>query len=385
MRWLAERLILPPVLALSIATGASAQATARTPPYSLFLSAGGTYDSNVTFSPESGERGGEFGSQLQAGADRNWMFRRGSLSVNGNAAENLYGESPNLNALTYAVGFNASYSITRRLSWSALDTLTSGYAQETKLLTDVGLVLPKVITRTNSASTSLSYALSPKSQIRWGLGETSVVFDASQLTSGARIFSNFSFTREVGAASAAGVSYQYDATTTEGGDSGTIQALLGTWRTTFAKKYVWTASAGIRPYTLPGVSGFVISPALSTGLSTGVGRNQSVSVNYDQTVEQALGSSGTRETRGIVGNYSVSVGTRLGLGANGSYVRGTYPQDPNLKLDSRVATMSAQYRLVKNIGVTAFVAYYLQHDSSLPATSSYRVSLSMAYRTSWGR
>jgi hypothetical protein len=383
MRRLAERLSLASVVALLVATGASAQGAAPAPPWSLSLSAGETYDSNVTFSPVNGESAGEFGSQLQAGAARTWTLRRGSLGITGNIAENLYNQSTNLNALTYDVGASASYSITRRLSWSAVDTLSSGYAQDAKLLTDAGLLLPKVITRTNLATTSLSYALSPRSQIRWAVGETSIVFDSSQLASGARIFSSFSFSREVGAASGVGVSYQYDATTTEGGDSGTIEALLANWRTTFAKKYAWTASAGVRPYTLPGVSGFVISPALATGLSASLGRTQSVALTYDQSVEQAIGPSGTRETKGVSAAYSVSAGSRLNLGVNGNYVRSTYPQDPNRRLAARMGTASARYRLLKNLGLSAFVAYYLQDEGSVSPTSSYRASLAMAYRTSW--
>jgi len=383
MKWLAERLILASVLTLSIASGASAQAAAaQAPPWSFFFSAGETYDSNVTFSPVSGEASGEFGTQLQAGGGRIWVLRRGSLGVNANVAENLYNQTVDLNALTYSVGFNASYLITRRLSWNAVDTLTSGYAQDTKLLTDAGLVLAKTITRTNSASTSLAYALSPRSQISWGVGETRIVFDSSQLASGSSLFSNAAFTRDVFTASSVGVSYQYSATTTEGGENGTIETLLGTWRTTFAKKYVWTAAAGIRPYTLPGL-GFVISPALSTGLTATLSDTQSVGVNYDQTVEQAIGSSGTRETRLVSANYSVSVGSRLGLGVNGSYVRGSYREAPNLRQDARLGAFSARYRLLKNLGVTGQVAYYLQDDVLLPSTSSYRASLSVAYRTSW--
>ena len=122
---------------------------------------------------------------------------------------------------------------------------------------------------------------------------------------------------------------------------------------------------------------------ISTGLSTGIGPTQSVALNFDQTVEQAIGSSGTRETRGVSANYALSVGSRLGLGVNGSYVRGTYPQDPNFRQEARVSTLSARYRLLKNLGVTAFLAYYVQNDRSVPTTSSYRASLQMAYRTSW--
>jgi hypothetical protein len=218
MRWLAAWLGLAWGLTLLLATPARAQvAPPPAEPWSLSFGAGEVYDSNLNFSPGTGSGGaGEFGSQIYAGGSRTWTGRRGGGSLNGNAADSFYSHATDFNAFTYGVGASGSYQVTRRLTWTANDTLSSAYAQDTTLLTNAGLLLPKIIVRTNSATSAFSYALSPKSQIIWGLTTTAVGFASPQFAGATNVGTNFNFSRQLGTSQTLGISYDYQITNSSG-------------------------------------------------------------------------------------------------------------------------------------------------------------------------
>ena len=123
-------------------------------------------------------------------------------------------------------------------------------------------------------------------------------------------------------------------------------------------------------------------PRLVHGFGAGVSR-QSVSsmLNYNQTIEQALGSSGTRETRGIVAT-TLSVGTRLGLSEHGSY-GGARPRKSSLSWIRgwRRCTPDVVW---SSIGVaTAFLASSPEDEASVPADLSYRAFIVHRISRAW--
>ena len=96
---------------------------------------------------------------FDAGLTRNWTLPRGSFSLTGDVNPLYYRESTSLNRLNYTAGAGASYALTPRLSWTLSDSLLSGYTQDSRVLTEAGLVFAKVVTRTNTAATQLTYEL----------------------------------------------------------------------------------------------------------------------------------------------------------------------------------------------------------------------------------
>jgi hypothetical protein len=261
MRRLAARLVWSWGLTLSLTTGVRAQIAAPpAEPWSLSLGVGETYDTNLTFSSETGSgTRGEFGSHLSAGGSRTWTGPRGSVSLNGNAADFFYRHTSALDAFTFGFGAGGAYAVTRRLTWSVNDTLSSAYAQDTTLLTNAGLLFPRVIVHTNSASNAFSYDLSPKSQIVWGLSTQAVGFAASKFAGAKNIGSNLNFVRRLGSSESIGIGYDFQISNSSGA-AGTVQAVQGTWRRSVGQRATLAVSGGIRPYTLPGVSGYLISP-----------------------------------------------------------------------------------------------------------------------------
>jgi hypothetical protein len=383
MKRLAERLVLSCGLTLFLATGARAQAPAPAEPWSLSLGAGEIYDSNLNFAPGTGSGGrGEFGSQLYAGGSRTWTGRRSNVGVNGTAADSFYNHASSVSAFTYGLGASASYEVTRRLSWTANDTLSSAYAQDTTLLTNAGLILPKIIVRTNSATNAFSYALSPKSRIVWGLSTTAIGFASPQFAGATNVGTNLNFSRQLGTSQTLGISYDYQITNSSG-VMGTVQALQGLWRRSIGQSMTIAVTGGVRPYTLPGLPGYRISPAVNASLSVPLGRVQSFVVSFDEGVETAIGGIGTHETQGIFATYTLKASGRLILDLSGNYVRGIYPQIPGRHLDGRLATADVSYRVMNNLGVVVGGGYYLRSDTPGTPTRAYRASLSMAYRTAW--
>jgi hypothetical protein len=383
MRWLAGRLVLSLGLTLSLATGVRAQAAAPADPWSLSLGLGEIYDSNLNFSPETGVvSSGEFGTQLSGGGGRRWVRPRGSVSVTGNVAESRYSHTASLNAFTYGLGADASYDVTRRLKWTGNDTLSSAYAQDTALLTRGGLILPKVIVRTNSATSAFSYAVSPKTQVHWGLSTQDIGFASPQFAGAYNIGTTLNVSRRLGTSQTVGVGYDYQITNSNG-VRGSVQALQGTWQRPIGQSMTLAVSGGVRPYTLPGFPGYRISPAVTASLTAPLGSIQSFVVSYDEGVETAIGGIGTHETQGIFGTYTVRASGRLSVSVGGNYVRGIYPQIPGRRLNGRLATTDVACRLMNNLGVVFGGGYYHRHDTPGTPVSAYRASLSMAYRTSW--
>src|SRR5258705_9918857 len=179
------------VLALTVlmANDASAQN------WTLTLGAGEAYDSNTALAGST--ETGSLSTNVLAGVGRNVPFRGGGLNFAANASQVFYRDNTPLNNLNYSLVGGFTLAVTRRLSWSASDSLISSYSRDSKILTDSGLFLPTVVTRTNARSTQLTYALTQRTQVHWGLSEQSVVFGSPDLLGGAHLTSIIGLSRRM--------------------------------------------------------------------------------------------------------------------------------------------------------------------------------------------
>jgi hypothetical protein len=346
-------------------------------PWSLRFGVNEVLEDNVQLTSGGG---GDLGSRVDVGVGRDVTFRGGQIRVVADAGQLLYQQAKNLNQLTYGVGVNTTYLVTRRLTWRVSEFLTSNYAQDTRVLTDVGLILPRVLTRSNSASTELLYDLSRQTQIRASLAAQTVSFASAELTGASNVVTTVRLDRLVGRSQSVGINWGQTIASTITGD---IQGLLGTWRGTFGRGVTLNAAGGVRPYKLEGRSGYQFAPALLVGIDARLTPTVTVSGNYERAVEQAYGFSGTHLAHRLLASSTVGVGRRVTVEGSASYGLNTYPLDPNFRLTGTAESLSVAYKIVDNLTVSGLSSLWYRQDSAAPAILATRVGVSLSYGFAW--
>jgi hypothetical protein len=349
------------------------------PSWSLSTAIGGSYDSNPSFSV-----GGEpdFATRASVSFGRVWAMRRGGARLGGEVNRPFYNDPTSPSTTAYGLGASLSYAITRRLNWTLGSSAASSLAQDAELITDAGVVLPNVVATTGTASTTLSYALTPRSSLNWSYGQNGVGFESTIFKGGQGLGTALGLTRQLTRTQSIGLTANYSRTfTTEGTTQ--VQSYTATWQTQFGKGWTFHATGGIRPYTIPGVEGWAVSPAVSTGISRGVGENQTVSLSYDRTIEQAFGLDRTHLVQAVAGSYVVTLGRKLSIEASGSYAYGTYPLLPDLKLIGQLGSASATYRFIENLGVFVSGTVYRREYRPEPPAATFRIGAGLTYGLTW--
>jgi hypothetical protein len=369
------------VLTAVLAPQASAQAekTAASVPWSLTLGVDEQYDSNVSFS--TAQTAGDLGSRFGAHLARDWDLRRGRVTFGGDARQLVYRQSTSLNQFTYGLEVGVTYLISPRLSWRLGDAVTSAYAQDSRPLLDAGLVFPKVLTRVNVATSELTYDLSRTTQVRWRVGQQNVSFNSPAFSAGSNLSTGVSLTRTVTQSQTVGV--RIDQSFATNGTTGDVGGLLGTWQLT-GNSVTLAASMGIRPYTLPGHSGYLFAPGGSIGVTGRLPGPSALGLRYERAVEQAYGiSTGTHLAHRVTATYVVTAGRRVTLDASANYGLNTYPLQPDLRLEGRTAAVGLRYLLVQNLSVGGQYTIWVRRDQSSAPVTTYRDTVSLLYGVSW--
>ncbi|MEO6236667.1 MAG: hypothetical protein ABIQ52_06675 [Vicinamibacterales bacterium] len=282
--------------------------------------------------------------------------------------------------LSYGFGAGGSYSLTRRLSWRASESLSSSLAQDSEILTTGGTVLPGVVARTNVASTSLGYLVSPKVQLEASVSETSVLFPGSEYQDGSSVAVQTRVSRQVGKNQSVGVSF---GTAFSSGTTGDIQGLLATWQRTFGRDLTLSATGGVRPYVLYGVSGYQFAPGGSFALGKRWVRGQSFTIAYERAVEQAFGFNRTHLAHRINAGYAFALGRQMALDGTANYGLNTYPQIAGFQMGGRTATAGVRYLLRSQLSLGATVGVWNKFETGAPATTIYRAGVSLSYGGAW--
>jgi hypothetical protein len=341
-----------------------------------------TFDSNVgdlQLTPQGDTiAAGDWHTGLEGSLSRAWVFPRSSLAVTGTGDQLFYRNTKSLNRFTYGLAAGGSHSLTSRLIWRGSESLTSMYAPDSAFLTTAGLVLPRVLTRINIASTGVSYQVTRKVQFNASVTGSSVIFPGSQLTNGTGITLQTSVSRQLTKNQTLGVSFGH--TFSGGGD---IQGVLGTWQRTFGRGLSLNAAFGVRPYSLHGVSGRQYAPGGLFGVTVKLSNSESLTASYERAVEQAFGFSGTHLAHRVNAGYIVSVGRRLGLEGSASYGLNTYPQLANFWLSGQVVTAAGRYLLGRQFSLGASYGQWVRRATASPTTSTYRTTFSLTYGGSW--
>ena len=353
---------------------------ADTKPWSFSTSLAGSYNSNPMFT--DGEAEADTATRAGVAVGRNWTMRRGDARLSVNFSRPFYHESTQLSELAYNVGGGVNYSLTKRLDWTFGSNVTSSLAQDAKIITDAGVLLPSVQATTGTVSTGLSYALNPRDTLSWSFSQQGVGFESTLFRGGQSIGTTVNLMRQVTRDNSLGVESTYSRSFTGEGTT-QVQSYTGVWRSSIGESWTFFAKGGIRPYTIPGQAGWAVSPAVSAGISRIVREGQSVNVTYDRTIEQAFGLDRTHLVQTGAVTYSFAFNRRISGDFGGSYAYGTYPLLPDLKLIGELANAALSYRLISNIGMSLSGSYYRRTFRPDPPVSSWTVSFGVVYGNNW--
>jgi len=354
------------------------------PPIWLFsLGASQSYESDVQFSGTTGN--GDWSQRLDGRGGRRWTLRRGHIDAGGDVSQVFYRRANGLNRLMYGLNANMSYDLTRRLHFSASEFMSLGYSENSAPLVTAGLLYPRVLTRTNVASTAIVYQMTPRTTVSGDVSQTTVTFPDSitgGLSNGTSVIVRGAMSRTLTKTQSVGVSF---GNTFSSGTTGDIQGLLGTWQGSWGRRLTLNGALGIRPYTLPGETGHRFAPGGSFGVTSRFGRGQSLSASYERAVEQAYGLARTHLAHRFNGNYGIAASRRLSFEAGASYGVNSYPQDVNYSLDGTTLTTGMQYRLLGDIFLSAGYGLWSRHESGISLGTTYRTFVSLSYGRSFPR
>jgi hypothetical protein len=362
-----------------LASTAGAQ-SATLEPWSFSVSANAWYEDNVQLT-QNGT--GTSASSVAASLGRDWGVGRGrgNVSLSGNVNETFYHEAPELNQFMYGAAFNTAYAISRRLSWSLNDSVNQSYAQDAKVLTDQGIVLPKVLAFTNSVSNNFTYLLSPQSQLSWGVAAQVALFPSSSFVNGTTVSNRLGYSHEVGRSQRIGITHEYQRSFV--GESDQInQALLGTWQRPIGKDSGLSVGIGVRFYTLP-PRGYTATPTGSVSLSTHVRRSDTLALTYEQTVQQVFALGRTLQSHIVTASYGLILTTKLGADFSATYAQSASPLATEAKLIGETGNVSLHYTIVKKLSASGGYAHYLRQDEPAPSVRSYRSYAALTYGLSW--
>jgi hypothetical protein len=154
---------LPPSLLTALVLLGAVSATAQEqavalPPWRLEVTAGiGTSD-NIRFTPslESSSSG-----RLRASLTRSVRRPRTTFVLGAAGDGRYYRSARDLNGVNYSADASASYLFSPRTTLRLSDSFTQGFTDESRLLLEAGLFLPRAVARSNNASIEAQHQASP--------------------------------------------------------------------------------------------------------------------------------------------------------------------------------------------------------------------------------
>jgi hypothetical protein len=358
----------------------------RDEPWFFSLGINGSYEGNALFTGPSDDK--EFSHNVQASIGRAWRLRRGDATFGATATQAFYQDTTSLNDFRYSVAGGIGQAITRRLNWSGSVSLSSGLARDNQELTDAGAVLPSdTETRSSAASTLFNYALSPHSNISWSLATSGIGFSSAAFNDGTDLSTAATYTRRLGNTQTLGASVDYSRTFTTGVESdlsSSVYGFMGVWTLSAGRGWMISASAGVRPYSVPEEDGLRMSTALSAGVTKPVRRNQTIGVTYSKSVEQAFGlQEANNLVQAINVNYGLALHRNVTASFGGSLTHAKDPTATDTSQIGQVAQGSIAFRVLPNLSLSLGSSFYGRDDDSAERTTSTTTYLALTYNTNW--
>ena len=331
------------------------------PKLSMSLGYGGTLDTGIDGMNHS----------FVAALDRQWSLPRSVVRVIGDASQFYSPRDSTQNRFTFDVGVLGSYQWSRRAQLTINERVASGYAWQANSLTEAKSLFPEVLVRTNDLGGSLSYTISPLTQMVVAGSYNKILFDASTLRvpptgaetlllqNASNFASSMSLTRLVSHVDSIGISQQYWLTIQSTGEQASTYTLHSTWGRPLGVKFAIAAEGGFDGYLAEGKSGITLVPTGSVTV-TRRARNGSLALQVHQGVE-VLGT-GTHISTSFNPNWNVVIGRNFTLALNGRVVHNTFPLDERLSYNALIGGVNASYKLALNLIASASYTYWRRQN-----------------------
>lgn len=356
----------------------------RWTPWTVGLSANQGY--------EGFESGGNESVRITTGLNgtvaRSWLLRRGSIGFNGSAGETLY--EGGQDQFMYGGGVTTAHNYTRRFFQTFAAAASRSYAEDSALLVNAGVVLPRVLTENQMFSTAANYQLTRRNSLEGSVSAARVSFpsatelspSAPQLATDTSYTLRGAFARQLNQAHSLSVSFGTSVST---GASGDVQGLLANYTGRFGRTLTIIASGGVKPYRVANGAQRRYAPGALLGFSVGTLRDQTIYVSYEHTVEQAYGLGGTHLCDRFNSTYSLGFG-RVSITGNANYGINYYPEVSGFTQTGGTLGVTAGIDIGWNLSLGANYAYAFNtetRDSVSSTVKNSRGSVSLGYAFSF--
>jgi len=172
---------------------AYAQEDSIPPPWRLDLTAGVGYDDNIRFTPSAES---SVSGRLRAGLTRLIRTPRLSLTLGAAGDGSVYRPFHDFNEFNYGAEVSASYLFSPRTTLRLSDSFSKSYTNDSRVLLEAGLLLPRTVARSNDAGIEVSHQISPRWAWTASGRDRFVRFDSNLLIDGSSLIAraDLSFT-----------------------------------------------------------------------------------------------------------------------------------------------------------------------------------------------
>jgi hypothetical protein len=251
------------------------------------------------------------------------------------------------------VNYAGSADWTRRLSphttFALSDAVVSTYSQGPQALTDVGLVYPLVLSRSNHASASVSHDLSARTSATFDARHDWVNFaDNPDLVGGTAVGAGARVNRQLGGRTSGWAGYRFSDNraqqrhwTGHAGSVGFTRVLDAAWSVSgdaglahigYAQASRWRAVGGL------GVAGRF--------------RHDTVSLQYTRSVDQAFGFAQLRAADSVRAAYGRTLSQEVSAHATGIFSHGRDPFGGSFHYKTGAATAGVSYDPTASLGLS---------------------------------
>ncbi len=366
-------------LAIAVSSPAEAQTLGRPPAWKIAFSAHGAFESNplLTTSDQTADESG----RLRVALDRAWSSGHGTLTLSGEGSALAYRELSDLNHLAWTVGLRGTYAASRRVALRADGSARSDYTSETTTLTDAGIVLPQVLTRSYVASAGGTWRLSRRVSAMLDGRYDRVLFDSDLYLGGSTLVARPALSIGFGSDDRVILGYEYQRQDRDSGDAGLTRAggsqgLVASWILSLGHGAQATLAGGVT--RLEAGDQTDTSPTGSAGLVVKQGRH-GLTASYARTAALAygFGRSSLTDSASLGDTYAVS--PRTSLAARVFTSRYTDPGDTSFELTSWGASATLSRTLSRRFRGTVTYRWARGEAAAGVSRSSHVVALQIGY------
>ena len=347
----------------------------------MWAYAGGGWTDNARYLPEA-VAADEYQGNGGGGLSFSRRGRRGSFSLTGNAAALRSQSGGDLDRFNYSGGLDGSYRLSRRVSASVRGSYGRSDARESKVLTSSGLQYPLTDTYTLTGAAELAWQVSQRGSLLLRVGYEDVRFDSPVLLDGSYLTTSGTLSHQIGPASAIGLSYAFQASTTTGPEQ-PVHSAFASWGRRLGRSWSIGLSAGGSYRPPVGRSSDGWSGYGSVDLTARF-RHGSLSGRYGRSLALAYGLGQETLADVVSAQAQRQLGRRVRLSGSYSWALNRDPEREVYRFESDNASGTIGWTVARQFEVQGGYYWYRTRPAgAAPALKSQGAYLSGSFWSSW--